>query len=221
LFSFNAISPSSPHPQGSYSIVGALILFTCLCEMRAATVQKVFITTESFKLHIKEGMARFDETIVVDEENDIEYFKVPAHNELSESDNLYDFKMNITVSRVKSDGVCHITPLPQDLPRPNILSRGFKTLTNMPPSHKIVKTIQQWRIGARVEKQTLRLEVQEFCGRFPAYRLEPFTSDSVTVVSEDEDGIRAGKSARTRRQTGTKKFILCDNNIPPCSPTLW
>lgn len=38
-------------------------------------------------------MARFDETIVVDEENDIEYFKVPAHNELSESDNLYDFKM--------------------------------------------------------------------------------------------------------------------------------
>ena len=64
----------------------------------------------------------------------------------------------------------------------------------MPPSHKIVKTIQQWRIGARVEKQTLRLEVQEFCGRFPAYRLEPFTSDSVTVVSEDEDGIRAGKS---------------------------
>ena len=38
-------------------------------------------------------MARFDENIEINEENDIAYMKVPPHNELSESDNLYDFKM--------------------------------------------------------------------------------------------------------------------------------
>ena len=59
----------------------------------------------------------------------------------------------------------------------------------MPPSHKIVKTTEQWRIGARVEKWSLRREVQEFCGQFPVYRLEPFTPDTVTVV----DDTRAGK----------------------------
>lgn len=59
----------------------------------------------------------------------------------------------------------------------------------MPPSHKIVKTTEQWRIGARVEKWSLRPEVQEFCGQFPVYRLEPFTPDIVTVV----DDTRAGK----------------------------
>ena len=59
----------------------------------------------------------------------------------------------------------------------------------MPPSHKIVKTTEQWRIGARVEKWSLRPEVQEFCGQFPVYRLEPFTPDTVAVV----DDTRAGK----------------------------
>lgn len=50
-------------------------------------------TVEKFKLLIKEGSAKFYEEIDVDEENDIEYFKVPPHNGLSEADRMYDFKM--------------------------------------------------------------------------------------------------------------------------------
>ena len=38
-----------------------------------------------------------------------------------------------------------------------------------------------------MEKWSLRREVKEFCGHFPVYRLEPFTPDSVTVVSGDDD----------------------------------
>ena len=48
---------------------------------------------EKFKLLIKEKSAKFYEEIEVDEENDIEYFKVPPHNGLSEADRMYDFKM--------------------------------------------------------------------------------------------------------------------------------
>ena len=33
---------------------------------------------------------------------------------------------NITVSRVKKDRACYISPLPPDLPRPNVLSKGLK-----------------------------------------------------------------------------------------------
>lgn len=51
------------------------------------------VPTEKFRLHVTEGMARFDENIEINEEKDIIYMKVPAHNDLSESDNLYDFKM--------------------------------------------------------------------------------------------------------------------------------
>jgi len=49
--------------------------------------------SEKFKLHISEKGAKFNEDIEIDEEKDIEYFKVPPHNELSETDNMYDFKM--------------------------------------------------------------------------------------------------------------------------------
>lgn len=49
-------------------------------------------TVEKFKLLIKEESAKFYEEIEVDEENDIEYFKVPPHNGLSEADRMYDFK---------------------------------------------------------------------------------------------------------------------------------
>ena len=60
-------------------------------------------------------------------------------------------------------------------------------LTKLPPSHKIEKITEKWKVGARVAKWRLRPEVQEFCGQFPVYRLEPFTPDSVTVMSEDDD----------------------------------
>lgn len=46
-------------------------------------------TRENFKLHISEGRAEFYEN----KEKDIEYFKVPPHNDLSETDRMYDFKM--------------------------------------------------------------------------------------------------------------------------------
>ena len=50
-------------------------------------------TTEKFKLHITDKGTKLDEEIEIDEDNDIKYFKVPPHNELSETGNLYDFKM--------------------------------------------------------------------------------------------------------------------------------
>lgn len=50
-------------------------------------------TRENFKLHISEGGAEFYENIEIDKEKDIAYFKVPPHNDLSETDRMYDFKM--------------------------------------------------------------------------------------------------------------------------------
>ena len=68
----------------------------------------------------------------------------------------------------------------------------------MPPTHKIEKTIQQWKVGGMVDKWTLRPEVRDFCGQFPVYRLEPFTPDSVSVG-------RAGGEGYSR----ASKFVVC------------
>lgn len=203
--------------------VGAFILLFCIGQMRAAVVFKIpsqerIIPPEKFKLRITESGTRFDESIEIDEQNDIEYFRVPAHNGLTETDNLLDFRMNITVSRVNSDGVCHITPLPQDMPRPNVLARGLRTLAGMPPSQNIINPAQEWGVGDIVDKDTLRPEVQKFCGHFPIYRLKPFIPpDSVSVTEGDDDNTLAERKKRAI----FRDIALCNNNVPNCNPNRW
>ncbi|CAH3018436.1 unnamed protein product, partial [Porites evermanni] len=170
---------------------------------------------EKYNLRISERGVNFDAKVEIDENSDIEYFQVPPHHELSETNAMYDFRMNITVRRVKKDGVCHISPLPPNLPRPNDLATGLKMLSHSAPVQKIEKIKQQWTLGDVVDRQTLRTEVQEFCGNFPIYRLEPYTPDSVTVV--------AGTRAERKRRDW--KFVPCDKNTLPkptdCNPDNW
>lgn len=48
---------------------------------------------KEYRLHINKRRATFEETIKIDEEKDVEYFHVPAHNEVTDAaDYLYDFK---------------------------------------------------------------------------------------------------------------------------------
>lgn len=44
-----------------------------------------------YKVHITERGTKFFEKIRIDEENNLEYFHVPAHNGLAEADYLFDF----------------------------------------------------------------------------------------------------------------------------------
>ena len=48
---------------------------------------------EKFQLHISERGAKFVEQIEVNEGKDTAYFQVPRYNGLSETDDMYDFKM--------------------------------------------------------------------------------------------------------------------------------
>lgn len=57
-------------------------------------------TVQKFKLRISERGANFDEKVEIDEKNDMEYFQVPPHNELSETDAIYDFRMVSAIVRI-------------------------------------------------------------------------------------------------------------------------
>ena len=51
------------------------------------------IWPEEYYLHVTESGTKFTETVKIDEEKDLEYFHVPAHNQVTEAaDYLYDFK---------------------------------------------------------------------------------------------------------------------------------
>ena len=67
-------------------------------------------------------------------------------------------------------------------------------VSKLPPTHNMSTTRQQWTIAGTVDKNTLRKEVQDFCGQFSIYRLEPYVPYSVSVVASDEGQSHAGKS---------------------------
>ena len=52
--------------------------------------------SKTFTVHILERGTKFEERIEIDEDKELEYFHVPAHNGLTEADFLYDFK-NVSV----------------------------------------------------------------------------------------------------------------------------
>ena len=48
---------------------------------------------EEYRLHIHESGEEFNETLTIDEEEQTELFKVPAHRNIEKSDIMFDFKM--------------------------------------------------------------------------------------------------------------------------------
>ena len=47
---------------------------------------------EEYRLHIHESGEEFNETLTIDEEEQTELFKVPAHRNIEKSDIMFDFK---------------------------------------------------------------------------------------------------------------------------------
>ena len=59
--------------------------------------------SKTFTVHILERGTKFEERIEIDEDKELEYFHVPAHNGLTEADFLYDFK-NVIVCLFLGNG---------------------------------------------------------------------------------------------------------------------
>jgi len=63
--------------------------------------------TEVFNVGITERGTGFVERVEIDEDNDIEYFSVPSHNDVLGADYLFDFKMVSFQSRNKVNTFLH------------------------------------------------------------------------------------------------------------------
>lgn len=206
----------------SPAFVACFILFSCMSHIQASVlnfdVQKVLHGSQKFKLSIMERETRFYEEVEINEDEQFAHFHVPPHNGLAETDELFDFEMNIAVRRLK--GACYVQPMQEDFPKLNALKTGFKKAVNQPPNHKISTISKYWVIGDKVDETSLRRVVREFCHQHPVYRLEEHISDSVSVARE-----------RRRRQATDGPGLLpsisvCDINaiqnvIAQCSPDDW
>ncbi|XP_066023575.1 uncharacterized protein [Pocillopora verrucosa] len=206
----------------SPAFVACLILFSCMSHIQASVlnfaVQKGLHGSQKFKLSIMERETRFYEEVEINEDEQFAHFHVPPHNGLAETDELFDFQMNVAVRRLK--GACYVQPMQEDFPKLNALKTGFKKAVNQPPNHKISTISKYWVIGDKVDETSLRRVVREFCDQHPVYRLEEHISDSVSVARE-----------RRRRQVTiglglARNFTVCDENaidrvVAQCPPNDW
>ncbi|XP_078382397.1 uncharacterized protein LOC144665095 [Oculina patagonica] len=176
-------------------------------------------TLEEYYLHITESGTTFVEKIEIDEENDLEYFHVPAHNQVTEAaDYLYDFKNDIAVRRVKSKASCFVGPLPDDLPKPAHLKNELQGLSRVPPFDSKVIVQKYWVVSERVDKTLFRQEVQEFCGQFPMYSLQEVDLNSTSAEKIDGGRTRIARDLVRANLTG---LGFCKKGLPPvlsCSP---
>lgn len=202
-------------------IAALLVLLASSGQMKAAVIQdpnpRLGAENENFNLHITEKQASFNERIEIDEANDIEYFSVPAHNDVLAADFLYDFRMNITLTRFQDGGVCYLSPLPTDLPNPNAMKSAVRQMASLSANHDITTVSHRWVIVGKVDKTTLREEVRDFCAQYPVYRLMEYTPDSVTVVGNQLE-------KRVKRQTTIEfdEYDLCGRTPPSgCAWTDW
>lgn len=166
-----------------------------------------------FKVSITENGTNYVEEVEIDEEKELEYFHVPAHNEVAQADHVYDFKNNLAVRRLINQGTCYLEPLPQDLPKPSALKRGFKTASQSPSSENSVIARKYWTVSEQVDKNLLRQEVQDFCGDFPVFRVE-----EVNLSNKTRSGLEKRSTGNVPAQFQRIPFCTSTPVVPTRGP---
>ncbi|XP_022786273.1 uncharacterized protein LOC111326527 isoform X2 [Stylophora pistillata] len=202
------------------------ILYLCILNPSFATIAQDKIVEQvdwnDYNVHITERGTKLIEKIRIDEENNLVYFHVPAHNGLAEADYLFDFNKKISLRCTKSEAKCYLGPLPHTLPKPADLRTGLQmTLKSPSKSSEIVR--KYWAVAEEVDKTLLSEQVQEFCGQFPVIRLEEVDLNSVkTGIGKERNFVKS----RLARSDRLKNMPLCsplEDSKPKkeCNPDTW
>ncbi|CAH3040152.1 unnamed protein product, partial [Pocillopora meandrina] len=176
-----------------------------------------------YKVHINESGAQYDETIKVDTEKQTELFKVPAHNNVDQSNILYDFKANMSMLMLPGKKICYYMPLSAEIPTPTKLGRDLDQTKGMVDDR--TKTIDsKWTVDNEItDRSVLSEELANFCSEYPIYQVK-FLDDSETSTTIHTKGTKH----RTRRSSefppiGVSvlcpggKSIVTDGDVSWCS----
>ncbi|XP_044177626.1 uncharacterized protein LOC114976055 [Acropora millepora] len=174
----------------------AIVSFAFLCLEPSARGE-----ADRYRMAIEEKGTPFAEEIDIDEDQDVEVFRVPAHNDVDGADFYHDFKMRLTVTRIPSRKVCYISKMDPSLPAPGKLKADFdRTAVQRSPlptvgiSHSVTVTEPANRL-------VLTKAILDFCGALPIYKTK-------TIEGVGDNGTSTLKVERLKRQTSM--FIPCD-----------
>ncbi|KAL9963203.1 hypothetical protein ACROYT_G032381 [Oculina patagonica] len=166
------------------------LAFSCLMPFSLGKVDR-------YKMSIVGKGTPFLEQIEVDEEQDVEVYRVPAHNNVTAADFYHDFKMGVTVTRVLSRKACYIAKMDPSVSSPKKLKGDLARAASQ--SSELSTTIQNNLVVVTGPANRLLLtkDILDFCGALAIYKTEVY-NDPI----EDGNGtITVRAAGRQRRQT--------------------
>lgn len=181
--------------MGTLSVVTLVILVSCLTQDVFSAVS----TVSHFSIKVKERGMRYKEHILIDENKQTEIYQVPAHHHIGKAEVMNDFKLGLTIYRLHDVATCYVSRLQTGELNPTNLKNVLQKSSSTPRA--VTKVSTEWIPTGSYPRRLLRKEVLNFCGKYPIYKVEPYSGDDSMAVSKDK--------GRTTRQA--QSLVMCRN----------
>ncbi|XP_078384196.1 uncharacterized protein LOC144666683 [Oculina patagonica] len=175
--------------------------------MPDAIFTRTVFEVDRYKVSSVEKGTPLTEEIEVDVKQDVEVFRVPAHNDVDAADFYHDFKMRVTVTKVLSRKVCYIANMDPSVSSPAKLKEDIARAASQ--SDELPVTTQEHLVVVTgpANRLSLTKEILDFCGALPIYKTEVFPNP----VKEQNGTFIVRATTRQRRQTSftLNQFTSC------------
>ncbi|KAL9951986.1 hypothetical protein ACROYT_G044749 [Oculina patagonica] len=177
------------------TLVVAILWMLCLMihSLGASPVSKG-ADVEEYRVRIYESGTEFNETVTIDENQQTELFKVPAHNNVEKSDIMFDFKMNATMIHFPLRSVCFLLPLARDQPTPKNLVRNLQQVaSNDVITHK--ETVMADK--EITDRSILSDSTASLCSKSRIFQVVKLPSERIVVTNLDNAHTRPIRRKRS------------------------
>lgn len=121
---------------------------------------------------LEESGTKFTERIEVNEDKEVEVFRVPAHNNVEGADFYHDFKKRLTVTKILSRKVCYISELDLSVSPPAQLKADLEQASSLADDLPVVSESYAVMIHGKANRLLLTKETLDFCKALPIYKTE-------------------------------------------------
>lgn len=130
-----------------------------------------------YQMALEESGTKFTQRIEVDEEQEVEVFRVPAYNNVQGADFYHDFKKRLTVTRILSRKVCYISDLDLSVSPPAQLKVDLERASSLADDLPVVSESYAVMIHGKANRLLLTKEILDFCKELPIYKTEHIKID--------------------------------------------
>jgi len=122
-----------------------------------------------YQMALDENGTQFTERIEIDEEQDFEVFRVPAHNNFEGADFYHDFKKRLTVTRILPRKVCYISDLDLSISPPSQLKADLDRVSSLADDLPVITESTVVLVNGHANRLLLTKEILDFCEALPIY----------------------------------------------------